>query len=653
MRSVSARNRPPDRVGRAAVGTQVSHLIRLKPRDLLRLLTWAVLFDGAKRNRDRQGAEQVRVARESRQRTFERKKAMSRVTLTGIFCCAAIASAQSVQPDVEGKDTQAIFTSKVNLVMVPVVVRDKAGHAIGSLKKEDFQLFDKGRPQVITRFLIEKASDHLKPVEIAADVPAELKEEAKTPASNSVVPTQFTAYLFDDLHLDPGDLAEVRNAALKHLTETMRPMERVAVYTTSGQRMLDFTDDLARIREAMLQIAPHSNTDTNECPPMSYYWADLIYNNKDPNALQISAQDAVVCAQLNVTAGPNGQVDLRPAIQLAQMTATRVLARGTQDSRSTLLVLKDVARRMAASPGERTVVLVSPGFYINDDNHTDLTDLIDRAIRSNVVISSLDARGLYTVITGGDVSVDVFNQSNAAPGTAMQRARIEATSQLENRGVLGEIADGTGGILFENSNNFEEGFRRTTSPPEFVYMLGFSPQNLKLDGGYHALKVSLNVKDSTTLQARRGYYAPKHAANDAEIAQDEIREAVFSREEMQEIPLELQTQFFKADDGTARIGLVTKIDLKALHFKKDAGLNKNSLTIVAAVFDHNGNIVKGVERKLDINLKDATFEERINSGVTVRLAVGVTPGSYVVRVILRDQEGKMMTARNRTIDIPY
>ena len=215
------------------------------------------------------------------------------------------------------------------------------------------------------------------------------------------------------------------------------------------------------------------------------------------------------------------------------------------------------------------------------------------------------------------------------------------------------MADGTGGIFFDNNNDFDEGFRRTADPPEFVYMLGFSPQNLKLDGKFHQLKVSLNVKDGSTLLARRGYYAPKHEANEAELAQDEIREAVFSREEMQEIPLELQTQFFKSDDGTARIGLVTKIDLKALHFKKEAGLNKNSLTIVAAVFDHNGNIVKGVERKLDINLKDATFEERINSGVTVRLALSVTPGNYVVRVILRDQEGKMMTARNRTIEIPY
>jgi hypothetical protein len=82
----------------------------------------------------------------------------------GMVCLSISVFAQNPKPDVEGKDAEAIFTSKVNLVMVPVVVRDKQGHAIGNLKKEDFRLFDKGRPQAITRFQVERASDLFKPV---------------------------------------------------------------------------------------------------------------------------------------------------------------------------------------------------------------------------------------------------------------------------------------------------------------------------------------------------------------------------------------------------------------------------------------------------------------------------------------------------------
>ena len=47
------------------------------------------------------------------------------------------------------KDEPALFKARVNLVQVPVVVRDRQGKAIGSLKKEDFLLFDKGKPQYI------------------------------------------------------------------------------------------------------------------------------------------------------------------------------------------------------------------------------------------------------------------------------------------------------------------------------------------------------------------------------------------------------------------------------------------------------------------------------------------------------------------------
>src|SRR5271170_7942547 len=63
--------------------------------------------------------------------------------------------------EVTQRDAPFTFSTGVNLVLVPVVVRDRQGHAIGTLKKEDFQLFDKGKPQTISRFSVEKPGDRV------------------------------------------------------------------------------------------------------------------------------------------------------------------------------------------------------------------------------------------------------------------------------------------------------------------------------------------------------------------------------------------------------------------------------------------------------------------------------------------------------------
>jgi len=78
-------------------------------------------------------------------------------------------------------------------------------------------------------------------------------------------------------------------------------------------------------------------------------------------------------------------------------------------------------------------------------------------------------------------------------------------------GVLADLAYGTGGTFFHNNNDLEEGLRRTADPPEYVYVLGFSPQ--RLDGKLHKLKVKLNGSTKLTVQARQGYYALKPASS--------------------------------------------------------------------------------------------------------------------------------------------
>src|SRR5262249_32174668 len=137
-----------------------------------------------------------------------------------------------------------VFRTTTNVVEVPVVVRDNQGRAVGSLTQEDFQIFDRGKPQKILKFTVEQSAgpDRMVPV---GSSPAVQVVEPAIPAA--VAPERFVAYLFDDAHIKINDLASVREAAERHMKRALGPKTRAAIFTTSGQTMLDFTDDREKL----------------------------------------------------------------------------------------------------------------------------------------------------------------------------------------------------------------------------------------------------------------------------------------------------------------------------------------------------------------------------------------------------------------------
>lgn len=476
------------------------------------------------------------------------------------------------------EESAASFRTHVNLVMVPVVARDVSGKAIGSLTKENFQLFDKGKLQEITRFSVEK---------IGAKAPLEANATPGIPQSGEpnnghavYVPDRFVAYLFDDLHLSVGDLPRIRDAAERNLGD-LTPTDRAAIFTMSGAPLADFTDDKDQLRQALSRLQPGVMT------------------------------------------------------RVGAMTGGDTLTFGTLDA------IKQVIARLAVAPGQRTLVVISPGFFIVDPIFFhDRDDILDRAIRANVIINTLDARGLYT-----DPALDVRNTSGRGLGTSLIRESIRSD-------ILAEMSAGTGGIFYENSNNYDEGFKRLAAAPEYVYVLGFTPQNLKLDGSFHALRVVVKPSKDLNLQARKGYYAPRRLDSEEETAKQEIEAALFSREEMAELPVDLHTQFFKPDPASAKLAVLVHLNLKQFKFRKVDGRNKNDITMVSGIFDRNGHYLQGIKKVLELRLKDETLASRLGNGVTIRSSFDIPPGTYLVRLVVRDDEGQLMSATNSAVDIP-
>ena len=69
---------------------------------------------------------------------------------TALLFILTVSSLSSAAAQIQSGET---FKSGVTVIQVPVVVRDRDGHVVSNLGKDDFQLFDNGKRQEDRQFL--------------------------------------------------------------------------------------------------------------------------------------------------------------------------------------------------------------------------------------------------------------------------------------------------------------------------------------------------------------------------------------------------------------------------------------------------------------------------------------------------------------------
>jgi len=579
------------------------------------------------------------------------------------------APAKSPESEISASNPDSHIKVRVNLVLVRVVARDGKGNIVPGLKKEDFQILDDGKLQTISTFSVETPETQanaapaatVEAVEANKAAPEKPADSPAPPALNpsdvaitappaNRVGQRYVALVFDDLRTQSQD-ALALHAATEKLFTSLAPTDRVAIYSTSGKVNQDFTNDLALLRKTVTDIAPHGNRGEgqNTCPSLSYFQADLIENKHDPYALQAANADASLNCHLI-------QADVIAA-------ADRVLNLADMQTREAYQALTAIVRRMTSLPGQRVMVLVSPGYGLGTQVQSNDDEFVDRAMRAAVVINVIDARALYNAdilrsidaAPDQNITVDASGRAHDGP-TVFDFQSVESSyrmqSQMEQGTVLQGLAASTGGTFFHNRNDLDTGMNQAINAPAVSYILGFSPQNLKIDGKFHKLKVTIVTNPKYQLQSRNGYYAPKVLADPQEMAKQEVREALFSQDEIIDLPVELKTQFFKVDATSTQLTVLTHLDVRKIHFRKADGRNYDNVVLATGIFDDNGKFIDGQMREIALKLQDSTMQRLSATGFTIKIVFTVKPGTYLVRSVVRGSQDEQLTARNTTAVIP-
>jgi VWFA-related protein len=564
--------------------------------------------------------------------------------------------------------TQPPFQLKVNsnLVVVRVVVRDADGKPVEGLQKEDFKILDQGKEQSISQFEAETSA-----LLASTSTPVRAPLQAAQPPPPP--PARFLALYFDDLNTSETDMIYAREAANHYLTANLQAKDRVAIFT-SEKMLSDFTVDPQQIHAALarLQVSGRSMTRIHDCPDLSDYQALEITRQENPeysDAWQVALDEARTVCGMNVPSfggqaseSPKDGTESSsqvydPLVGLIRSLARNVAFQSEIMARSDLLGLERVVNHISRMPGQRTIIFLSPGFLSQNEQYP-LDKVIDSALRSQVIISALDPKGLALLMRESDASRKFIP---GKPGTVN---RLDTQRELLAADVLAEVAQDTGGTYFHNNNDLKAGFGALAGSP-VDYVLAFAPNDMKPDGKFHTLKVKLAEKHKNfSVQSRRGYFAPKNeaeaaaetkrqAALEAEAqAEEQVRQAMFAKTVSQQLPVGLGGKLSDMQAGTRELSLVSHLDAKPLHFQKEAQHNLNTLTFVFAIFDEKDNLVTARQRRASLSVPDAQLQDLFKDGVTIRMSFQLKPGIYRIREVVTDSQEHHLTAVSTTLKVP-
>jgi len=539
---------------------------------------------------------------------------------------------------------QVTFTSETKLIIVNVSVKDKMGVPVSNLKKEDFEVTEDGKKQMVEVFEFEKLSSDLLPAVTDTSAPKQL-EERVAPAPKPAAPPaavgapasvtgsletskrkdrRLMAMFFDMTTMPQFDQIRAIDQATKFIKEQMTSSDLIQImnYGTKLNVLQEFTDD----RELLLTTL--KNLIVGEGSELAGAAATAGAENDDTGGF---TQDDT---EFNI------------------FNTDRQLA-----------AIADAVKLLAAFPEKKAMIYVSSGIPKNGiDNQSQLRAATAAAMRANVSIYPVDARGLVATAPGGDAT-SASPKGTGAQSGSLQASRISSMNDTQE--TITTLAADTGGKALLDNNDLTLGMKSAQSDLSSYYILGYYSGNGAEDGKYRHIKVRLTntqlAANTKALEYKEGYYASKvfqkFTAADKE---QQLQEALTLGDPLNDLPLVLEADYFRVASGRYFIPISVKIQGSEVTLVKKGAAQTADFDFVGMVRDTAGKSISnmpqwatlGVRDEIQISLKENEAAQLEKHNLQYDTGLTLPPGKYSVRFLAREnQTGKMGTFET-TLTVP-
>lgn len=570
--------------------------------------------------------------------------------LAALLPALALAQTPAASPARKG----AVTTSTdVTIVEIPVYVAGKDGRPVRGLTKADFELFDEGKRVTGWDLEVIDLEDFSRQT-VAQDIPL-------PPAAQ-----RHFFFLFDLTFAQAINVAKARHAAVDFVQNTMKNGDLGAVATIDVEKglkiVLSFTPDRDQLAAALSTLA----------------LPNLISPTSDPLALTIfDASTNAAVAGIGLSGGggaSRGQGDAEWADILSTFTQMNQRSFDSYAAGKVLAISKELAglaRMLNSIHGRKNVVFFSEGpdakllsgvtgessgqteadnivfglhwkvdtdvTYGRSDLRTGLDEMFQVFKRTDCVIYAVDISGLAP-------------QAPASVEGTSSTDRAASNSRLGSRGrgrdSLYLFAAETGGQLFNNSNVLGEHLEKLQEQTALVYLITYSPAELKEPGRFHNLKVKVKTSGAQ-VSFRAGYYEsrPWSTLTPVERRLLAAQQITYGLPRT-DIPARvIATPLLAGDRDGARVPVVLEIPGDTL--VKQAVGEKLNLEIFAYATDQKLKTKGFFSQSLGLDLA-RLGPQLAASGIKYYGEMFLPPGTYWLKVLIRIAE----TGRSGLMIVP-
>jgi VWFA-related protein len=530
---------------------------------------------------------------------------------------ASLAPPLQAQTKQAGQEPGVKLTSQ--LVELRAVVTNKQGQPVNDLKKEDFEVQENGRPQGVSFFSAESIGGALK----TGSLPAASPEKPSAPKPPTAqVPARTLVIFVDTLTMEAGSLLRSKRALGKFVDEQITDRDMTALVATSGTLGLNglFTSDKKVLHYMIDRLSPTQLAPTTMFTP---YIAYSIVQG-DRQALGVG----MMIMRME---------EHNPFIRAPEVNgrARQIMEMSLYHRKTVLAMLGQVVDRLAGTPGQRIVALLSDGISTKEplggNSLGELHEVISRAARTGVVLYTINTKGLQDLVPA--TVKPTFGSS------ALLRSFL-SSGDTDLKDGLRTLAEETGGEALINTNDIIGSLRKTLDSNSSYYALAYYPEDTS-DKRFR--KITVRIKDHPEYHVRtqKGYapLEPKKVspASRPLTAQERLLKAILEPLPVSGVGVETWADYFEREGEKGQVYLHTHIAGGDLRYAEDGDKLKFKFTLAVIVYDYAGNPIEQEVRTHEGDIKAERSAVVRREGFFQSRQLALKAGIYQVRTGVTDE----------------